>query len=102
MLSLIVAAALVQGPSAGRKLIWFDEFSGKGLPEASRWSYEVGRVRNNEDQFYTQARLENARQEGGNLVIEARREPWQGAQVTSASVTSKESWKNVFIEVRAK
>ena len=30
------------------KLVWADEFNGEGLPDAEKWSYEVGYVRNNE------------------------------------------------------
>jgi len=102
MVSLLVAAFILQSPSAGRTLIWSDEFNYKGLPDPTKWGYEVGRVRNHEDQFYTEARVENARVDGKNLVIEACKEPWEGASVTSASVTSKASWKDVYVEVRAK
>ena len=49
--------------------IWQDEFDGQGLPDQARWDYEVGYVRNNERQYYTRARTENARVEGGVLVI---------------------------------
>ena len=44
------------------------------------WSYDVGGHGwgNNELQFYTDNRRENARVEGGHLVIEARREAWEG------------------------
>jgi hypothetical protein len=66
-------------------LVWQDEFDGRGLPDASRWNYEVGLIRNNERQYYARARTENARLEGGLLVIEARRESFEGAAYTSAS-----------------
>ena len=66
--------------------VWSDEFDYTGLPDSMRWDYEVGMVRNNEEQFYTRARLENARVEDGMLIIEARREPWHSAQYTSASL----------------
>ncbi len=72
-----------QAPSSSSSsgtLVWQDEFDGQGLPDASRWNYEVGLVRNNERQYYTQARSENARLEGGRLVIEARKESFQGAR----------------------
>ena len=78
-------------PSSGA-LVWQDEFDGQGLPDASRWNYEVGLIRNNERQYYTQARSENARLEGGRLVIEARKEAFQGASYTSASLTSRANW----------
>lgn len=68
------------------KLSWSDEFDREGLPDPDRWTYEYGVVRNREAQFYTRARLENARVENGRLVIEARREPWEGRTWTSASL----------------
>ena len=89
-------------PSAGEALAWNDEFDGRGLPDASRWDYEVGFVRNKEQQYYTRNRIENARVEDGTLIIEARREAFQGAAYTSASLTSRASWTYGRIEVRAK
>ena len=47
------------------KLIWADEFNGTGLPDSTKWGYEVGFVRNNEKQFYTFKRIQNVRQESG-------------------------------------
>jgi beta-glucanase (GH16 family) len=88
----------------GWRLVWADEFDVDGLPDDSRWTYEEGMIRNRESQYYTRARPENARVEGGNLVIEARRESYQGAEYTSASVNTygKASWRYGRIEVRAK
>ncbi|MDR1924482.1 MAG: DUF1080 domain-containing protein [Planctomycetaceae bacterium] len=90
------------------KLVWSDEFDGKGLPNPDKWDYEVGHVRNKELQYYTKARLENAEVKDGCLVITARKDNFQvGDQVhpiTSASVISKGkgSWTGGRIEVRAK
>ena len=56
-----------QAPSSSTPsgtLVWQDEFDGQGLPDASRWNNEVGLIRNNERQFYTERRSENARLEG--------------------------------------
>lgn len=102
------------------KLVWSDEFDRPGLPDPARWDYETGFVRNNEQQLYTRTRLENARVEGGRLIIEARKEqmknpaydpasPGRGnrnreyAEYTSASLTTrgKASWTYGRIEVRA-
>ena len=33
------------------KLVWNDEFNGKGLPDPAKWGYEVGFVRNREFQY---------------------------------------------------
>lgn len=105
------------------KLVWSDEFNGPGLPDSARWGYETGFVRNNEAQYYTRARKENARVENGVLIIEARKEHWpsssaaptqkargrprrarEAANFTSASLTTqgKASWTYGRIDVRAK
>lgn len=91
------------------KLVWADEFNYQGLPDPAKWGYEEGFVRNHENQYYTRARLENARVENGNLVIECRKEHFTPAnhapvEYTAASLTTqnKESWQYGRIEVRAK
>ena len=103
------------------KLVWSDEFDYAGLPDSTRWSYEEGFVRNEELQYYTRARRQNAVVENGMLVIEARREKFKNpaydparendwrkgreyADYTSASLTTQKqaSWKYGRIEVRAK
>jgi hypothetical protein len=86
------------------QLAWADEFNGSGLPNTNDWTYEVGRVRNQEAQYYTANNLNNARQESGNLVIEARYEPMAGAAYTSASLTTQNRHQFQYgrIEVRAK
>ena len=103
------------------KLVWSDEFDRFGLPDPARWNYETGFVRNREAQYYTYW-PENAHEESGLLIIEARKEKlknpafdpgktgpeaWkytrQFADYTSASLTTKgrASWKYGRIEVRA-
>lgn len=58
--------------SAGKwRLVWSDEFSGTGSPDTAVWNFERGFVRNHEAQWYQE---ENAWQEDGLLIIEARRE----------------------------
>jgi len=100
------------------KLVWSDEFDKPGAPDPNKWDYEVGYVRNNELQYYTRARKENARVEGGCLVIEGRKEkyPIDGdkagakagakrfADYTAASLITrgKAQWTFGRIEVRAK
>ncbi len=85
------------------QLSWNDEFDYEGLPDGSKWNYEVGRIRNNEAQYYTRAREKNARVENGHLVIESHFEAFEGADFTSASVTTsgKAAWTYGRIEVRA-
>ncbi len=97
------ADASSDAPS-GWQLIWSDEFNGSGLADPSKWGYEVGFIRNNEAQYYTDARVENAHEENGNLVIEARKESYQGASYTSASLNTKGKQTFLYgrIDVRAK
>lgn len=85
------------------KLIWSDEFDTTGLVDFSKWSYEVGKIRNRESQYYTEARKENARIEEGCLVIESRKEDYQDAQYTSASVHTQNKVHFLYgrIEIRA-
>lgn len=75
----------------GWKLVWYDEFDEEGLVDLDKWSYEVadpGWV-NDELQAYTFARSENARVVGGILIIEARRDLYQGHEYTSARLVSR-------------
>jgi beta-glucanase (GH16 family) len=60
-----------QAVADGYELVWADEFNADGPPDANNWSYERGFVRNEELQRY---QPENARCEGGLLIIEGRRE----------------------------
>lgn len=71
-------------PPAGWTLEWSDEFNGAAL-DRTKWVTETGGHGwgNNEMQFYT-GRPENMRLEDGHLVIEARKEAWQGKDYTSA------------------
>lgn len=101
LLSLAGAACGAESAAEGKwKLVWSDEFDGQGLPDPEKWDYEVGRVRNNEAQYYTRARSENTRVEEGRLIIEARKEAYQGAQYTAGSLKSKADWRYGRIEVR--
>src|ERR1700720_4591959 len=71
---LLLAVPAWAGPW---KLVWSDEFDKPGLPDPAKWEYETGFIRNNEQQFYTRERTENARIENGMLVIEARKERYK-------------------------
>ena len=67
--------AYAQAPKLpGWKLVWSDEFNYTGHPNPAKWGYEEGYVRHNELQYYTVNRLENARVDGHNLLIELRKE----------------------------
>jgi beta-glucanase (GH16 family) len=109
--------AATPAPGPEWKLVWSDEFDKAGLPDPEKWSYEQGVIRNREAQYYTRERKENARVEGGNLILEARKEQYKiaggaagkgkgkgrdTAEITSASLMSKATWTYGRIEVRAK
>jgi licheninase len=84
--------------------VWGDEFEGDGLPDAAKWYYETGGDGwgNQEKQYYTEKDPDNARLENGNLVIEARKESYQGNAYTSARLNSEESWTYGRFEIKAK
>ena len=88
------------------KLAWSDEFEYTGLPDSTHWGYDTGGDGggNNELQYYTGSRAENARVENGRLIIEAHREKLGNRDYTSARLITKgkSDWKYARIEVRAK
>jgi beta-glucanase (GH16 family) len=87
------------------EIVWADEFEGAGLPDSTKWTYDLGNWGwgNNEPQYYTEGRTENARQEGGNLIIEARKAD-MGQAWTSARLTTRGKVSFLYgkIEFRAK
>lgn len=105
-LLILLAAVILIGctQEAKMQMVWSDEFDYQGLPDSTKWSYEEGYIRNAELQYYTAGRLENARVEDGNLVIETRKDDFEGHPITSASLTTdgKASWTYGRVEVRAK
>jgi beta-glucanase (GH16 family) len=102
MITLLALASVLMTPDY--KLVWSDEFDKPGLPDPAKWGYEYGFLRNAEKQFYTRGRLENARVEGGRLIIEARKDNFEGHEVTSASLTTegKANWTYGKFEARLK
>ncbi|MFT6165499.1 MAG: beta-glucanase (GH16 family) [Vicingaceae bacterium] len=99
-------SALVQNMNGTDwSLVWSDEFNGEGLVDDSKWSYNVGNWGwgNNELQYYTSEDLKNARQENGQLIIEAHKNEnnkyWTSARLTTQS---KISFKYGRVEFRAK
>ncbi len=96
-----------------KQLLWSDEFDIDGLPDSSKWSYDVGDAcnlemgcgwGNNELQYYTDSNKENARIENGVLIIEAHRKKKKNSDYTSARLVSKNKgdFKYGRMEVRAK
>ncbi|NVJ87564.1 MAG: glycoside hydrolase family 16 protein [Algoriphagus sp.] len=89
-----------------QKLLWSDEFDSSGLPDSTKWTYDVGDHGwgNQELQFYTEKELRNARVENGYLIIEAHADAEYPKGYTSARLVTrgKASWEYGYIEVRAK
>lgn len=87
---------------------WADEFDYEGLPDDSKWGYDVGRGSNgwgnNELQFYTENRPENVHVSDGILTITAIKEQHEGADYTSTRLVSREKGDFLYgrFEVRAK
>ena len=100
----------------GYQLVWADEFETDGLPDETNWAYDTHRNAagwyNNELQYYSAARPENARVENGRLIIEARKEPEtietfpdSGGQAYSSArlfTSQRASWLYGYFEIRAK
>jgi len=96
------------------KLVWADEFDQAGLPNASKWMFDTERNKagwyNNERQYYSKDRLENAQVDNGLLTITARKEQlnnasdYGGQAYTSARLLTrgKASWTYGYFEIRAK
>lgn len=102
------------GGLPGWTLVWSDEFEVNGLPDATKWGFDTERNQlgwyNNEKQYYSANRMENASVQNGMLTIAARKESLTGAAdyggqaYTSARLITrgKASWNHGFFEVRAK
>lgn len=90
----------------GWELVWADEFNYTGLPDTNSWAYDVGGHGwgNQEKQYYTGSRTENARVENGILIIEARKEPMDTNSYTSARLVTrgKNEWLYGRFEIRAR
>lgn len=116
--AFLLAAAEAEpiGVPQGYGLVWSDEFDRGAMPNRSRWSYDTALNAqgwaNHELQYYSDARRENSRIEGGNLIIEARPErllprrfpDWGGQGYTSARLVTRghASWRYGYFEIRAK
>ena len=112
LLFLLLLAATGNGlssvPKPGWVLVWADEFDGAGLPSPAWWTFETEGNQwgwgNNEAQFYTENRLENACVEEGRLIITARQEPMGGKEYTSARLNTRKlgGWCYGRFEARMK
>lgn len=88
VLFLILCFSIYAYPQKWVK-VWSDEFNTPGLPDSTKWDFESGKGYNNELQYYTYKRSENARIEDTTLIIEARKEIYSGSNYTSARLISR-------------
>lgn len=105
--------------SQDHKLVWADNFDISGKPDPEKWNYEIGFIRNLEEQVYT-SRKRNLRIRNGKLEIIARKETFKNkyfdpsvknyrfntpsAEYTSGSIHTKDRFEFKYgrVEVRAK
>lgn len=91
----------------GYRLVFEDNFDGDAL-DRSKWRNEIGYIRNNEPQYYSD-RTENVEVSDGSLKIKCFREDFVAddgttAQYTSGSINTRylNSWTYGKFEMRAK
>lgn len=86
------------------EIVFSDEFEYDGLPDEEIWGYETGGNGwgNGELQYYTGKDLDNAKVEGGHLIITAIEEKFENSDYTSARLRSSESFTYGRYEIRAK
>jgi beta-glucanase (GH16 family) len=90
------------------KLVWSDEFNYNGLPDSTKWGYDVGTGDwgwgNNEQQYYTNGELKNVVVGNGVLSIIALKEKREDKNYTSTRMVTrgKADWAYGRIEIRAK
>lgn len=92
------------------ELVWSEEFDYTGLPDSTKWSYDVGKGPNDngwgnwELQYYTEKRKENVWVDDGILTITARKEKYEGMDYTSVRLVTrgKGDWLYGRFEIRAK
>ena len=61
-----VVTSIIPIPEGYTKMVFNDEFNGEGAPNPEKWSYEIGYVRNGEEQYYS-SNERNAFLKDGNL-----------------------------------
>jgi beta-glucanase (GH16 family) len=102
----ILACSLPAFASSHWKLVWSDEFDYTGLPDKTKWGYDVGCSGwgNQELENYTREDLDNAKTENGALVITARKEKNGECNYTSARLVTKNKgdWLYGRFEIAAK
>lgn len=84
------------------ELVWSDEFENTGLPDSSKWSYNIGNWGwgNKELQYYTEAKVENAEVKDGKLFIRAIKDEkgnWTSARLSTQGKSAFQYGKIEFM-----
>lgn len=102
----IVKNKAILNPDKAYKLVWSDEFNNVGLPDSTKWNYDVGGNGwgNNEKQFYKEKSIENSFVKDGKLHIVALKKDYENLNYTSARLTTYNRYaiQNGKIEIMAK
>lgn len=110
LLAVLLLALLLPAPAQGSEvdpglpmgyvLVFEDDFTQDGPPNATRWTLEEGPAQYNEElECYTS---DNAWVEDGCLVIEARREDREGMRYTSARLNTKDHFSFCYGRLEAR
>lgn len=86
------------------RLVFADEFNGANgaKPDTAKWTYDPGVPQNGEIQYYT-PNSENASMNGaGQLVLEARKQDYEGRQYTSARMNTSNKFSAQYGRVEAR
>ena len=110
--SLPLAVCLILGALAfgtgsaygGWQLVWSDEFTNAdgSSPDPTKWGYDTGAWPDNAELEYYTTRTNNARIQGGNLVIEADQENYGGRSYTSARLKTQYKWSWAYGRIEAR
>ncbi len=89
------------------QLVWSDEFNQPdgSSPNPANWGYDIGNGSGgwgNNQLEYDTSRTNNVRIEGGNLVIEADQENYNGFDYTSARMNTKGKWSWTYGRIEAR
>ncbi len=103
--STVVNVSVTNTPVAtGWQLVWSDEFTQADgtSPNSSNWGFDVGGGGWGNNQLeYDTARTNNARIQGGQLVIEAKQESYMGNSYTSARMKTQGKWAWTYGRIEA-
>jgi beta-glucanase (GH16 family) len=76
-------------------LSWSDEFNGAAL-DATKWTVDLGDSFGTNQQDFDTGRPQNLQVSGGNLIITARQESYQGASYTSARIETSGKFAQAY------